>query len=127
MFVDEGSAVAWELVKAEVGISRELRRKMVFLRTEIAGSEKTCIKIFVRTNAQFCGGLPWSATRSFAQPSAPGESRAFTAGELCFNRPDKVYIALARIDTDEEGDGSKKERRVGSGLHERYLGRKLVR
>jgi len=79
----------------EVGISRELRRKMVFRRTEIAGS--------------------WSATRSLVQPSASGESRTFTAGELCFKRPDKVYIAFARMDTDEEGDGSKKERRVGSG------------
>jgi hypothetical protein len=25
--------------------------------------------------------------------------------------------------TDEEGDGSKKERRVGSGLYERYWGK----
>ena len=64
--------------------------------------------------------LPWSATRSLVQPSASGESRAFTAGELCFKRPDKVYIAFARMDTDEEVDGSKKERRVGSGLYERY-------
>ena len=38
-FVDEGSD-AWDLVEEEVGISRELRRKIVFRRTEIAGSEK---------------------------------------------------------------------------------------
>ena len=50
------------------------------------------------------------------QPSVSGESRAFTAGELCFKSPDKEYIAFARTDTEEEGDGSKKERRIGSGL-----------
>jgi len=68
MFVDEGS-VACGLVD-EVGISKELKRKMVFRRTEIAGS--------------------WSATRSLDQPSVSGNSRASTAGELCFNNPDNV-------------------------------------
>lgn len=97
-FVDEGS-IACGLVD-EVGIRRELKRNMIFLRTEIAGS--------------------WSATRSLDQPLVSGESRACTAGELCFNSPDKVYRAFARMDTDEEGDGSKKERRVGSGLYEKY-------
>lgn len=38
MFVDEGS-VACGLVD-EVGISKELKRNMVFRRTEIAGSER---------------------------------------------------------------------------------------
>ena len=46
--VDEGrllSSVATSccgLVEEEVGMSRELRRKMVFRRTEIAGSKKGC-------------------------------------------------------------------------------------
>lgn len=63
--------------------------------------------------------LPCSAIRNLVQPSASGKSRALTANELCFNSPDRVYITFARMDTDE-GDGSKKERRVGSGLDERY-------
>ena len=41
---DEGSA-ACGLVEEAVGISRELRRKMVFRRTEIAGSEKKSVLI----------------------------------------------------------------------------------
>ena len=105
--------------------SKKLRRKMVFRRTEIAGSEKKRKVYIIKISPKNCLSkfvfiLPWSATRSLVQPSASGESRAFTAGKLCFKRPDKVYIAFARINTDEEGDGSKKERRVGSGLYERY-------
>jgi hypothetical protein len=113
--------VGCDLIEEEVGIRRELRRKMVFRRTEIAGSLKiinSCLMVFFLFFYLF--DLPWSATRNLVQPSASGKSRAFTAGELCFNSPDKVYMAFARMDTDEEGDGSKKERRVGSGLYERY-------
>ena len=45
--VDEGGLLfsvttCCGLVEEEVGISRELRRKMVFRRTEIAGSKKGC-------------------------------------------------------------------------------------
>ena len=45
--VDEGGllssvATCCGLVEEEVGMSRELRRKMVFRRTEIAGSKKGC-------------------------------------------------------------------------------------
>lgn len=41
MFVSE-ELVAWDSIEEEVtaGMSRELRRKMVFRRTEIAGSYK---------------------------------------------------------------------------------------
>ena len=46
---DEGSstsdACCGMVDEEEVGISRELRRKMVFRRTEIAGSEKECYNL----------------------------------------------------------------------------------
>lgn len=94
---------------------------MFFGEQRLQDLKKSVIINFPKKYLSILVYLPWSATRSLVQPSSSGcESSAFTAGELCFKRPDKVYIAFARMDTDEEGDGSKKERRVGNGLYERY-------